>query len=105
MMDDITKKIINIDNITLKMKNRYGVMMSEKEDELRDYILELEKSYSNDTILEADKAYQDIINKVEVNLKESEKAKTNYSNIDNNYNKIKGNLIENIWEDLFMGKE
>lgn len=104
-MDDITKKIINIDNITLKMKSRYEVMITEREEKLRDSILDLEKVYSNNTILEGDKAYQDIINKAELNLKGSGKAKTNYNNIDNIYNKIKGNLIEAIWEDLFMGKE
>lgn len=104
-MDDITKKIINIDNITLKMKSRYEVMMTEKEDKLRDSILEIEKIYSNDTIIEGDKVYQDIINTVELELKGSGKAKINYSNMDNNYNKIKGNLIEDIWEDLFVGKE
>lgn len=104
-MDEITKKIINIDNSTLKMKNRYEFIMTEKEDELRNSLLQLENIYSNQTIVEGDKAYKDIINKTELDLKGSGRAKTNYNNIDNNFHKIKADLIDNIWEDLFMGKE
>jgi len=104
-MDEITKKIINIDNVTINMKNRYKILMDKKEDELRDTILEMEKRYSNESIQEGDRVYQEIINKAELRNKGPNKVNVNYNDINNTYNKLKSGLIESIWVNLFLGKE
>lgn len=104
-MDEITKKIINIDNVTINMKSRYKILMEKKEDELRDAILEMEKKYSNETIQEGDRVYQEIINKAVLKNKGPNKVNVNYNDINNTYNKLKSGLIESIWVNLFLGKE
>lgn len=104
-MHDITREIINIDKNTSSMKDRYKVLMDKKEEDLRNQILELEKKYTNDSINEGDRVYQEIIKSAERKIMTSGKVKVNYNDTNNNYNKLKSGLIESIWANLFMEKE
>lgn len=104
-MDEITKKIINIDNVTIKMKARYDELKVKKEEEFKESLQELEKKYSNESIEDGEKIYQDILDNADLEIKKLINAKNNYVNNDNAYNKLKKNLIESLWSDLFLGKE
>lgn len=104
-MDEITKKIISIDNVTIKMKARYDELKIKKEEEFKESLQELEKKYSNESIVDGEKIYQEILDKADIEIKKLVNAKDNYVNNDNTYNKLKKNLIESLWSDLFLGKE
>lgn len=104
-MDEITKKIINIDNVTIKMKARFDESKIKKEDELRYALQELEKKYSNESTEDGERIYQEILDKADIEIDKLNKAKENYVNNDNTYSKLKKNLIETLWSDLFLGKE
>lgn len=103
-MNEITKKIISIDNATVGMKARYADLINKKETELRDKLQVLEKKYTTESIEEGERIYQEIVNQSENQIKNS-KDSTNFDNIDNTYNKLKSNLIDKLWNDLFSGKE
>lgn len=103
-MNEITKKIISIDNATISMKARYADLINKKEAELREKMQILEKKYANESIEEGERIYQEIVNQSEDQIKKS-KDVTNFDNIDNTYNKLKSTLVDNLWNDLFSDQE
>ena len=103
-MNEITKKIISIDNATISMKSRYADLIIAKEFELGDKLQLLEKKYAKESIEEGERIYQEIVNQSEDQIKNS-KDFTNFDIIDNTYKKLKSSLVDNLWNDLFSGKE
>jgi len=97
-MDEIIREIIKIDKDTQNMEETYEELIKEKENELKKTLTELEKSYLTENAQD-----QSAINdNITVELKHLEDIYTeNMHNIDESYKRVKDQLIESIWNDLF----
>lgn len=102
-MDEVIKDIINIDKATLRMKQQYEKIIKEKENEIRIILADLEKNYIEEDILQENSSNQDDIMAELAYLEDV--YRKNMDNLDKTYKNIKYKIIENIWNDLFLGKE
>lgn len=102
-MDEVIKDIINIDKATLRMKQQYEKIIKEKENEIRIILADLEKNYIEEDILQENSSNQGDIMAELAYLEDV--YRKNIDNLDKAYKTIKYKIIENIWNDLFLGKE
>lgn len=105
-MDEIINKIISIDKETVKMKLKTEEIIRGKEKELKETLQELEKKYTEEGRLEGEKTYNEIIRNGEAEIErlKSQDIET-LERIDNVYKGSKFQLIEDLWNSLFIGEE
>jgi len=97
-MDEVIREIIKIDKETLSMKQRYEKLLRDKENELKKTLADLEKDYIEEDVHRVSANSRDIT----AELKHLDDIyKQNMHNMDEAYKKLKGQLIESIWNDIF----
>lgn len=97
-MDQVIREIIDIDKETFHMKQAYEELLREKESNLRKTLANLEKNFIGEDINKQTTANIDVT----AELKHLEDAcAKNMQNMDEVYKRLKAQLIENIWNDLF----
>ena len=105
-MEDVIRKIVNIDKETIKIKEKTEEIINTKERELKEVLQSLEKEYLEEGKLEGDKKYKEII---EIGRKETEELQKEeektLKNIDNLYKGKKDKLVEELFHSLFKDKE
>lgn len=105
-MDEIVKKIIDMDRDTIKIKLKTEEIIVNREKELKETLHELEKAYLEESRLEGDRIYKEIIKTGELEMARLESSDSEIlKRIDNVYKGKKEKLIEDLFESLFMNKE
>ncbi|MDR7857391.1 hypothetical protein [Tissierella sp.] len=105
-MDQIINNILNIDKETVKMKLKTEELIENKEKELKEAIQELEKNYMEEGRLEGERVYNEVIKNGELEIKQMQSMDMKTLNsIDDVYKKNKDQLVEELWKNLFKGKE
>ncbi|TJX14909.1 hypothetical protein E9840_04195 [Tissierella creatinini] len=106
-MDEIINGIINLDNETNIMKDKYEDIIQGKDEELRLRLIELEKSFSNETKTEISNMLHEILwNSADNFDAGSDDVFTGYMNkLENTYKNIKDRLVEETWRELFLKEE
>ncbi len=106
-VDEIINSIINLDNETNTMKDKYEDIIEGKDEELRLRLIELEKTFSNDTKAEISQILHEILGNSTDNFDDgSDDNLTGHMNkLENTYNNIKDSLVEETWRELFLKEE
>jgi len=102
-LENIVNKIIEIDEEAVKLKQQIEKVLRDNEKELKEEIERLENEINENAIKEAEKQYNDIISEA---TKKAEgiltKGKAEYERLENIYSKIEDNLVEKIFEEIFL---
>lgn len=105
-MDEIVKKIIDMDRDTVKIKLKTEEIIVNREKELKETLQELEKKYLEESRLEGDRIYKEIIKTGESEMTRLESSDIEaLKKIDNIYKGKKQILVEDLFKNLFMNKE
>ncbi|MGM0395973.1 MAG: hypothetical protein ACQEP4_02855 [Bacillota bacterium] len=103
-MNEITQKIIDLDKKTTQMKKKYEDLLRKKKFEGQDRVQELEQQLLKEYQEEGEKAYQEALKQTDSTLENIEKIKKEYErhiqSTDEEYLKIKHELVESLWEDI-----
>lgn len=105
-MEDLVKRIINIDKETIKVINKAEEIKVTSERNLKEKLSELERSKMEQGRMEAEISFKEIIDHgtkdVQI-LKKSNEVKL--SNIDNLYKSKKSDLLEGLFQNIVKENE
>lgn len=107
-MDDVTKRIVDLDKETSIMKEKYEQIIEGKDEELREKLLEIEKKYANESRLEIEKIQHKILNRTNnqsMKLNSKSEDMHNFDKIDRTYKSIKDGLINKLLDQLLLRNE
>ncbi|MDX9916763.1 MAG: hypothetical protein RBT15_01955 [Gudongella sp.] len=108
-MNEITQQIINLDKETVALRSKYEELLRKKKLEGLDALQRLENDLMKTYMEEGEQAYQEIMQKSDIDQSEPGKAevewKHNMQNIDDVYNEVKEELIESLWKEILSGEE
>ncbi len=103
-MNEIIQKIIDLDKKTTHMRKMNEDLLRKKKFEVQDRIQELEQQLLKEYQEEGEKAYQEALKQTDSTLENIETIKKEYErhihSTDEEYLKIKHELVETLWEDI-----
>lgn len=100
-MEDVIKKILNMDKETVKVRRETEETVSRMGKELRETLQSLENKYLEEGRLEGDKKYKDIIEASRKEIEQhNEKEGNVLENIESIYMEKKHNLVEELFQSL-----
>lgn len=105
-MDEIVKRIINIDKDATNVKLKTEEIIIQRETQLKENLQELEKRLMEEARLEGEDIYKKTIKDGEEEIERLESKDRNIlKDIEDSYKKKKTKLVEDLWVDLFKAEE